>query len=130
MNLPPVTYGSQTKAWMDSALFEKWVRQIERQMRVANRHILLFIDNCSSHVSVAGLTNVKLIFFPPNCTNKLQPADQGIIQNVKVHYRKTMIRRMLQCLDENKPVEKISLKDAVFMMAKAWDNVSITTIRN
>ena len=68
-------------------------------MRVANRHILLFIDNCSSHVSVAGLTNVKLIFFPPNCTSKLHPADQGIIQNVKVHYRKTMIRRMLQCLD-------------------------------
>jgi len=89
-------------------------------MRVANRHILLFIDNCSSHVSVAGLTNVKLIFFPPNCTSKLQPADQGIIQNVKVHYRKTMITRMLQCLDENKPVEAFNLKDTVFMMAKAW----------
>ncbi|XP_068671000.1 tigger transposable element-derived protein 6-like [Montipora foliosa] len=86
--------------------------------------------NCSSHVSVADLTNVKLIFFPPNCTSKLQPADQGIIQNVKVHYRKTMIRRMLQCLDENKPAEAINLKDAVFMMAKAWDDVSITTISN
>jgi len=82
MNLLPVTYESQTKAWMDSALFEKWVRQIDRQMRVANRHILLLIDNCSSHVSAAGLTNVKLIFFPPNCTSKLQPANQSIIQNV------------------------------------------------
>lgn len=82
INLLPVTYESQTKAWMNSARFEKWVRQIDRQMRVANHHILLFIDNCSSHVSVAGLTNVKLIFFPPNCTSKLQPADQGIIQNV------------------------------------------------
>lgn len=130
MNLLPVTYESQTKAWMDSVLFEKWVRQIDRQMRAANLHILIFIDNCSSHVSVAGLTNIKLIFFLPNCTNKLQPADKGIIQNVKVHYRKTMIRRMLQCLYENKPVEAISLKDAVFMMAKAWDDVSITTISN
>lgn len=37
---------------------------------------------------------------------------------------------MLQCLDENKPVEAISFKDAVFMMAKAWDDVSITTSRN
>ena len=37
---------------------------------------------------------------------------------------------MLQCLDENKPVEAINLKDAVFMMAKAGDNVSITTISN
>lgn len=60
MNLLPVTYESQTKAWMNSARFEKWVCQIDRQMRVANRHILLFKDNCSSHVSVSGLTNVKL----------------------------------------------------------------------
>ena len=70
------------------------------------------------------------MFFPPNCTSKLQPADQGIIRNVKVHYRKTMIRRMLQCLGENKTVEAINLKDAVFMMAKAWDDVSITIISN
>ena len=35
----------------------------------------------------------------------------------------TMIRRMLQCLDDNKPVKAIHLKDAVFMMAKASDNV-------
>ena len=37
---------------------------------------------------------------------------------------------MFQCLDENKPVEAINLKNAVFMMAKAWDNVSIMAISN
>jgi len=130
MNLLPVKYESQKKAWMDGVLFEKWIHQIDRRMRVANRHILLFIDNCTLHVIINGLTNTKLIFFPPNCTSKLQPADQGIIQNLKVHYRKTMIRRMLQCLDDDKPVKAIDLKDAVFMMAKAWDNVSTTTIKN
>ncbi|PFX34985.1 hypothetical protein AWC38_SpisGene231 [Stylophora pistillata] len=36
---------------------------------------------------------------------------------------------MSQCLDDNKPVEVTDLKDAV-MMAKAWDNVSSTTIKN
>ena len=41
-----------------------------------------------------------------------------------------MIRWMLQCLDDNKPVKEIDLKDAVFMMAKAWKNVSTTTIKN
>ena len=97
MNLLPVTYESQRKAWMDNILFEKWVRQVDRRTRVANRHIMLLLDNCTSHVIFNGLTNTKLIFFPPNCTSKLQPADQGIIQNLKVNYRKTMIRRMLQC---------------------------------
>ena len=130
MNLLPVTHESQMKARMGSALFEKWVHQIDRQMRVTNRHILLFIDHWSSHVCVAGLTNVKLIFFPRSCTSKLQPVDQGIIQNVKVCYRKTMIRRNVQCLDENKPVEAINLKDAVFITGNTWDNVSITTMSN
>ena len=36
----------------------------------------------------------------------------------------------MQCLDDNNPVREIDLKDAVFMMAKAWDNVSSTTIKN
>ena len=63
-------------------------------------------------------------------TSMLQPADQGIIQNLKVQYRQTMARKMLHYLDENKPTQTIDLKDAVFMMAKAWDNVSQTTIKN
>ena len=39
-----------------------------------------------------------------------------------------MVRRMLQCLDEGKAVK--SIKDALFMMAKAWDSVSTKTIAN
>ena len=41
-----------------------------------------------------------------------------------------MVRRMLQCLDEGKAVESINIKDALFMMAKAWDSVSAKTIAN
>ena len=130
MDLIPVTYKSQKKAWLDSVLFEEWVRKIDRKMKAANRHILLFIDNCTAHVSVTGLTNTRLIFFPPNCTSRLQPADQGIIQNLKVYYRQTMIRRMLQYLDEDQPIKAIDLKDATFMLAKAWDNVIPDTIQN
>ena len=84
MDLIPVTYKSQKKAWIDSVLFEEWVRKIDRKMKAAKQHILLFTDICTAHVSVTGLTNTRLIFFPPNCTSRLQPADQGIIQNLKV----------------------------------------------
>lgn len=74
------------KAWMDCTLFEKLLQKLDWQMNAANQHILLFVDGCTSHVSLNGLTNIKLIFFPPNCTSWLQPADQGIIQNLKIHY--------------------------------------------
>lgn len=99
-------------------------------MKAAKRHILLFIDNCTAHVSVTGLTNTRLIFFPSNCTGRLQPADQGIIQNLKVYYRQAIIRRMVQYLDEDRPIKEIDLEDATFMLAKAWDNVSPDTIHN
>lgn len=37
---------------------------------------------------------------------------------------------MLQYLDEDQPIKVIDLKDATFMLAKAWDNVSPETIQN
>ena len=130
MDLLPVKYKSQKNAWMDNTLYEPWVRKIDRRMKAAKRNILLIVDNCTAHVTVNGLTNTKVIFLPPNCTSKLQPADQGIIQNLKVCYRQTMVRRMLRCLNEGKAVESINIKDAMFMMAKAWDGVSSKTIAN
>ena len=36
---------------------------------------------------------------------------------------------MLQYLDEDQPIKAIDLKDATFMLAKAWDNVSSDTIQ-
>jgi len=71
MDLLPVTYESQRKARIDHVLFKQWLRKIDRKMKAANRHILMFVDNCTAHVSVTGLTNTRLIFFPPNCTSKL-----------------------------------------------------------
>jgi len=34
------------------------------------------IDNCTAHMSVPGLTNKRLTFFPANCISKLRLADQ------------------------------------------------------
>lgn len=51
------------------------------------RHVVLFIDNCPAHPKIDNLRSVKL-FFPPNATSVLQSMDQGIINSVKVHYRK------------------------------------------
>ena len=82
---------SQRKAWIDSVLFEKWVQKIDWKMKAANRHILLFMDNCTAYMSDTGLRNMQLIFFLPNCTSKLKPASRGIIQNLKVHYRQAMM---------------------------------------
>ena len=53
---------------IDRLFCSKWVRKIDQKMKVASWQILQFIDKCTTQVSVHGLKNIKLVFFPANCT--------------------------------------------------------------
>ncbi|WAR08354.1 LOW QUALITY PROTEIN: TIGD4-like protein, partial [Mya arenaria] len=79
-----VKYYSNKTAWMHSWSFEDWIKSLVMKMRTANIHILLFVDNAPVHPDIT-LRSVKLMFFPKNCTS---PMDTGIIQMLKLKYRK------------------------------------------
>ncbi|KAG0415492.1 hypothetical protein HPB47_007334 [Ixodes persulcatus] len=49
--------------------------------------VLLLLDNRSAHPVNPLLSAVEILFLPPNTTAKLQPMDQGVIANLKVHYQ-------------------------------------------
>ena len=85
--LLPVTYRSNRKAWMTSELFREWLE-----------HLNMFVDNCSAHPDVQ-LSNMKLVFLPPNTTSRLQPCDAGIIATLKGLYRKWLLRHILAEMD-------------------------------
>ncbi|XP_041369810.1 tigger transposable element-derived protein 4-like [Gigantopelta aegis] len=89
----------------------------------------MIVDNCPAHPHVTGLTNVELIFLPPNTTSHTQPMDQGVIQNLKVHYQKHIIVRHLATIDKKTEV-KLSVLDALRFLKLAWDNVSVGTINH
>ena len=90
----------------------------------------MVLDNCPAHPNVQdALKAIKLIFLPPNTTSKLQPCDQGIIQNMKVHCRKFQLIRMIKAV-EAKDEFSLSLLDSVYMLCLAWDNVRPETIKN
>lgn len=91
----PVTYKNNRKSWMTSTLFDEWLNDINKKMRLAGRHILLFLDNAACHSANLVLSHVTLQFFPPNTTSKLQPLDQGIIQAFKVYYRHRLLHRLV-----------------------------------
>ncbi|XP_066260432.1 tigger transposable element-derived protein 4-like [Euwallacea similis] len=63
-------------------------------------------------------------------TSKLQLLDQGIIQNVKCHYRRRILRKTIKCLEENKTIN-ITLMDCVDEVNSAWNtDVRPETISN
>ena len=99
----------QKKSWMDSQIFDEWVRKLDRTFRMEGRKIALLIDNCPVHPSASDLTNVQLVFLPPNTTSVLQPMDQGVIRSLKAHYQGRVVRRLCTALDKTKTLPKISI---------------------
>ena len=70
---------------MTKYMFSEWLDALK--MRAQKRNILLLLDNCSAHPDIE-LSNIKLVFLPLRTTSHLQPCDAGIIQAVKLQYRK------------------------------------------
>jgi hypothetical protein len=78
------------------------------------------------------LSNIKLIFLPPNATSVLQPMDMGVIHAIKCLYRVKVARKLL-ALIETKPnptPKNIDLYDALIMLKQSWDEISAETVKN
>ena len=100
---------------MTTALFEEWVSQFNRKMKRQNRNVILFVDNAPSHPKDKQLSNAKLVFLPANTTSMLQPPDEGIIANLKVNYRKRLLRSVLAKVDKGEEIDKIN--KCIFVLA-------------
>lgn len=94
---------------------------------------VLVLDNCSAHCSADVLRTAdgafSTIFLPPNTTALLQPMDQNIIQMVKSNYKQKLMRELLGRQGEfDDMVKRINIKDAMFWVAEAWDEVPADSI--
>lgn len=129
-----VDYDFNKKAWMTSSIFEEWLSKFNKKIGREGRKVALIVDNCPAHPSSikSKFKNVELVFFPPNMTSKLQPMDQGIIKNLKFHYRKKILHKIITAIELNQPTEKIiDLRECISELAKAWRyEVTETTIKN
>ena len=99
-------------------------------MRQANRQIVLLLDNAPSHPTELDCSNIKVVFLPANTTSKLQPLDQGVIQNMKQLYRKKLIRSVLSKIGDGQNVRADALSKCVTVLdAVQWINSSINKIK-
>ena len=96
----PAPYEANSKAWMTSTIFEKRLRKLDFQMRNSFKKIAMVSDNCTAYPNINGLTNIKLVFLPPNTTAKTQPLDSSVIRCLKAHYRKSLTKLHLLAFEK------------------------------
>ena len=105
----PTEYNNSKKAWMTMSIFEEWVCKLDKKIKHARRRICLVVDTCTAHIQPAGLSNIELVFLPPNTTAKSQPCDQGIIHCTKVHYHKILMERIIGAIDAGKTLQDVEI---------------------
>ena len=125
-----VRYRHNAKAWMTSELFQDWLKDFDRQMRLARRKVILLVDNAASHnQGDLQLRSVTLHFLPPNTTAHIQPMDAGIIKAFKAHYRKQLVQHYIERVEKNEE-QSVNLREALHMVKTPWDRVQVSTIVN
>jgi len=130
----PVDYYSNANAWMTSIVFNDWLVKWDLELE---RKIVLLVDSCTSHTNNSLLKNIKVIFLPANTTSLIQICDKDIIRAFKAHYRREMCAQIIAELDDiqdqsdaSAAAKKISLLDALHLVAMSWKQVSEKTIEN
>ena len=112
VNTLPTDCIANTKVWKTSEIFTEWLHKMDKKFYFQKRKAALIVDNCPAHPHVKDLNAIKLYFLPPNTTSVTQPVDQGVIQNLKVHYRKFVVASHLKAIDEKKDVQ-LNILDAL-----------------
>ena len=73
---------------MDFNILDDVLSKLNRKLARERRKNILFLDNAPCHPpDMKGkYDHIKIVFFPPNCTYRLQPLDLGIIQTFKLKH--------------------------------------------
>ncbi|CAI5519332.1 unnamed protein product [Closterium sp. Naga37s-1] len=139
---------NNAKGWMTAPLFTHFIEQLNAAMYAEGRHIVILLDNARSHMLKSGMawsevihgfrttcmSNVRLVFLPPNTTAFTQPLDQGIIATAKARYRQHWLRNFtaLWAADGTTSASakfRPNLRDVLAWLSDAWTSIGPRTIQ-
>ena len=119
---------------MTSIIWTDILTMMNGKYRRPNRHIVLFVDNTTSHQCDVPTPFIKVVYLPPNTTSLIQPCDQGIIRALKAHYRRLVNCKMLLAIEKGEDAQHfgktICVLDVMFMLKRAMFLVSPLTGQN
>ncbi|CRL04459.1 CLUMA_CG017542, isoform A [Clunio marinus] len=124
-------YRNNLKAWMTPFLFEDFFVEWDKQLQVENRFVVAIVDNCSAHTKSVSylLQNIRLVFFPSNCSSVPQPMNMGIVKNIKQLYRTELVSNHMKIIDGKESIEN-NVLEAIDILVQSWDKISPQTISN
>lgn len=141
----PVHYKSNKRAWITQEITTDWfknhfVPESRAHCKAVglpdDAKILLLLDNCSAHppADLLAKENTHVLYLPPNCTSLLQPMDMGVLRSLKCHYKTHFLNRLLNSVNNSKSVrdyvKEFNIKNAVWSVARAWENVTEDTLKH
>jgi hypothetical protein len=106
--LLPVTWRSNSKAWVIANLFQDWfsntfVPAVKAYLLESNLSFkcLLLLDNAPGHPQSLGdlFPEVKVVFLPTNTTSLLQPMDQTVNATFKRYYTCSIMTQAIAATD-------------------------------
>src|SRR5882757_3950481 len=123
-------YFHNKKTWMTGEIFAQAMEDLNDGFQEEGIQVTMLLDNFSGHKwREDKITNIHFIFFSPNLTSHIQPADAGIIQDLKAKYGKM---RLVCSLDQEEAgmtdIFGIDLLEAMHLLSKAWEAVKPETI--
>ena len=84
-------------------------------MKRQNKKVLLFLDNAPCDPDL-NMSNVRLIFLPPNTTSVFQPLDLGAIKTFTEFYRKRLLRHIIASADSVNSATLLRIKAMFWML--------------
>ncbi|RXM94766.1 Jerky protein homolog-like [Acipenser ruthenus] len=138
----PVQYVWEENAWMTCDLFKDWffnefVPSVSRHLleRGLEPKALLVLDVAPCHPDETYLQtedeNFTCLFLPAD-NLLLQPMGQGILACLKLRFRLLLLQKTLsrEACSAADAFNGLTLADAAGLMEEAWQQVSISTLRN
>ncbi|CAG8785652.1 11440_t:CDS:2, partial [Dentiscutata erythropus] len=102
-----------SNSWMTVVKYENWLKWLDSQV---NQPTVLLADNCHTYSS-PRLKNIKLKFLPPNTTSVIQPCDASNIKNFKANYRKLLVTKWIDNIENEKSIVPINIKEAIYFIS-------------
>ncbi|KAG0426074.1 Tigger transposable element-derived protein 6, partial [Dictyocoela muelleri] len=127
-------YRSNKTSWLTSSLFYEYINNLNEKLFKEGRKILLLLDNFSGHKR-ENMTNIELMFFPPNCTSIIQPLDAIIINSFKFRFKTLMNNfqihnALTNDLTHSDIIKNINLLNVINWIEKAFEEIKPDVIKN